>query len=157
MDSTKRIALIAIGLFLGTVVTVLVVLRGGSLLAPDEPATVLALSDCDLQQRPCSVTLPRGGVAELALVGRPVKPMQDFTLRLATDGIEVKKVLVSFTGVGMNMGLNRFALRPAGDEWMGQAILPICVRNRMEWEARLRLSTPQGVYEAPFRFATQKQ
>ncbi len=157
MDSNKRIALIAIGLFLGTVMVVLLVLRGGSLWTPAEPATRLALSDCDLQQRACSASLPAGGSITLTFEPRPVRPMQDFSLRLETDGVAVEKAIISFTGVDMNMGLNRFALKPDGESLSGQAILPICVRNRMEWEALLRISTPQGVFEAPFRFETSKQ
>lgn len=157
MDSNKRMTLIAIGLFLGTVIVVLLVLRGGALWTPDTPATRLPLSDCDLQQGACSASLPDGGSLTLAFDPHPVRPMQDFSLRLEATDIDVNEALISFTGVDMNMGLNRFVLKPNGNALSGKAILPVCVRNRMEWEARLRISTPKGVFELPFRFATSKQ
>ncbi len=157
MDTNKRIGLIAVGLFLGTVVLVLLALRGGELFAPTEKATELPLVDCDPQQTPCTATLPDGGSVTVSFEPRPVRPMQDFTLRLTSKGTTVEKAVVAFTGVDMNMGLNRFVLEPDGDGLRGNVILPICVRNRMAWEARLRLATPAGVYELPLRFETQKQ
>ena len=157
MDSTKRYALIAIGLFLGTVVLVLLYSRGGDLLAPKIKATELAVPDCDLQQQACTVSLPEGGKVTLEFDPHPVWPMKDFSMRLQSDGVEIQKAVISFTGVDMNMGLNRFELKPIDNALAGKAILPICVRNRMEWEGRLRISTSSGVFDAPFRFETYKQ
>jgi hypothetical protein len=157
VNSTKRLALIAIGLFLATVAAVLLLSRGGALFAPEKPATEVGTQGCDLQRHPCSVDLPGGGKLTLAFEPRPVHPMKDFSLRLETGGLDVNTAVISFTGVDMNMGLNRFALKPEADGFSGNAILPICVRNRMEWEGRLRVSTPQGDFEAPFRFFTEKQ
>ncbi len=155
--NARRLALIAVGLFLATVVAVLLLTRGGALLPQREQATVLPLSDCDLQQTPCTAELPGGGTVTVGFEPRPVKPMQDFTIRLVADGVGLRAAVISFTGVDMNMGLNRFELEPDGDAFAGGAILPICVRNRMAWEARLRLRTAAGIYEIPFRFDTYKQ
>jgi hypothetical protein len=33
-------------------------------------------------------------------------------------------------------------------------MLPVCVRDRMTWEARVLLTTPRGLIDAPFRFTT---
>ncbi len=156
MDA-KKLALIAIGLFLATVVAVLLLTRGGALMPQREVATQLPLSDCDLQRQVCSASLPGDGGITLSFEPRPVKPMQDFTIRLNSEGVEIRGAIVSFTGVDMNMGLNRFELKPNGKGLSGGAILPICVRNRMDWEARLRLATPAETFEIPFRFVTQKQ
>lgn len=153
----KRLALLAIGIFIVAVVSTLLLLRGGALFGPQVAAIEIPLSHCDLQSRACQAELPGGASITLEFAPRPVRPMQDFTLRLIPENIDIRKADVTFTGVDMNMGFNRFALAPADNGFSGSAILPICVRDRMVWEARLRLDTPQGVYEVPFHFATEKQ
>jgi len=155
MTLHRNAVLFAVGVFLLTVILVLVVLRGGILFAPGQ-ATRLPLAECDLQQGPCSVKLPGGGTVTLAFSPLPVRPMQDFSFRLGADSVEIKQAALSFTGVGMNMGLNRFELQRDGDALSGKGILPVCVRNRMDWEAQARIRTAEGVYEAPFRFTTYK-
>ncbi|RTZ60341.1 MAG: hypothetical protein DSZ32_03820 [Gammaproteobacteria bacterium] len=155
MKSNRSVVVLAVGVFLLTVVLVLVVLRGGILFAPEQ-ATRLALADCDLQQGPCSVKLPGGGSVTLVFSPLPVRPMQDFSFRLDADGVEIKKAALSFSGVSMNMGLNRFELQRDNGAFTGEGILPVCIRSRMEWEAQARISTAEGVFDAPFRFTTYK-
>ena len=76
-------------------------------------------------------------------------------LRVATQGLEVNAVAVDFIGLDMNMGYNRPTLTPAGPgRYLGNAMLPICVTGRMRWEARVLLTTPRGLFAAPFRFVT---
>ena len=156
MKLNKNIVLIAIGLFLGAVVLVLAVSRSATLFAP-APATLLPLSSCDLQRGPCSAALPGGGRITLTFEPRPVKPMTEFRFRLVAEGVSekaIKKAALSFTGVGMNMGLNRFALKRDNGAFVGKGILPVCVRNRMDWEVQARITTEKGVFAAPFRFTT---
>jgi hypothetical protein len=38
--------------------------------------------------------------------------------------------------------------------WTGQGMLPVCVRERMTWEARVLLHYPDRLLAAPFRFDT---
>ena len=57
----------------------------------------------------------------------------------------------------MNMGFNRSKLKTvAAGKFSGNIILPVCVRNRMEWEANVMLETDAGIIVAPFRFETVK-
>jgi hypothetical protein len=64
-------------------------------------------------------------------------------------------VQVDFVGVDMDMGYNRPSLTEAGPGiYRGEGMLPICVRDRMAWEARLLIGTPAGLLAAPFRFET---
>lgn len=156
MKLNKNLALVAIGLFLGTVVLALAISRGTSLFAPAQ-ATRLPLSTCDLQRGPCSAELPGGGLITLTFAPRPVNPMTDIQFRLVADNVAVKKAALSFTGVGMNMGLNRFELKRGNGAFSGKGILPVCVRNRMDWEVQARITTAKGVFAAPFRFTTFKR
>jgi len=72
-----------------------------------------------------------------------------------TEGADVSSVEVDFVGVGMNMGYNRPALNKIGEgQFTGEATLPVCVRRKMEWEARVLLHTPEGIIMAPFQLYT---
>lgn len=46
------------------------------------------------------------------------------------------------------------AARSGPAQWRGQGMLPVCVRDRMTWEARVLLQYPQRLLAAPFRFET---
>jgi len=57
----------------------------------------------------------------------------------------------------MEMGYNRPKLNAIDKiNFKGQAILPVCVRSKMDWEARVLLKTDKGTIMAPFRFFTTK-
>jgi hypothetical protein len=81
-------------------------------------------------------------------------------LRIAVDveGLRALGVEVDFAGVDMNMGYNRPSLTAeGGGRYVGKTVLPVCVRYRMDWEARVLVRTPEGLMAAPFRFATFKR
>jgi hypothetical protein len=62
---------------------------------------------------------------------------------------------VDISGVDMNMGFNRATLTRTGPgEFSGPAMLPVCVRARMTWEAKVLLHTDAGLMAAPYRFDT---
>ncbi len=55
------------------------------------------------------------------------------------------------------MGLNHADLQAAGEgKFTGSIIIPVCIRNGMEWEAKVLLHTPDGIIAAPYRFWTGK-
>jgi hypothetical protein len=57
----------------------------------------------------------------------------------------------------MDMGYNRSKLdKVDAAHFKGKAIIPVCVRSKMEWEARVLLYTDHGLIMAPFRFFTMK-
>jgi hypothetical protein len=83
-----------------------------------------------------------------------VQPLQ---LQVELTGLEAKRVQVDFSGVDMNMGFNRPNLEhQGGGRFAGEARLPVCVRDAMEWEARVLIQTDAGLISAPFRFITVK-
>ena len=64
---------------------------------------------------------------------------------------------MDFAGVSMNMGYNRPRLeRTAPGRWEGEGMLSVCIRERMDWEARVLLYLPGKVLAVPFRFDTIK-
>jgi len=67
-------------------------------------------------------------------------------------------VEVDFIGIGMKMGFNRSKLQATGsNSFGGRGVLPVCIRDAMEWEAKVLVHTDKGVMAAPFRFITVKQ
>ena len=86
---------------------------------------------------------------------RRIPPAEKLELWVRTHSIDARQVEVDFAGVDMNMGFNRATLDPIGPgEFAGPGMLPVCVRARMTWEARVLLHTDEGLAAAPFRFDT---
>jgi hypothetical protein len=57
----------------------------------------------------------------------------------------------------MNMGFNRPTLQEqTPGHYSGEGRLPVCVRDAMEWEARVLIETDDGLVSAPYRFITVK-
>lgn len=112
---------------------------------------------CDLRQHPCTATFADGGWVELAITpaGIPlVHPLQ-LEVRLAHMG-QPDRVELDFRGVDMAMGYNRVLLAPGAhpEHFVGTGRLPVCVRERMLWEARVLLYSGERTRAAAFRFET---
>ncbi|KXX64312.1 hypothetical protein [Marichromatium gracile] len=113
---------------------------------------------CDLASRDCTLALPGGGEVRLAVAPRdPIPLVTPLRLRVEVEGREVGAVAVDFVGVDMEMGYNRVRLDPLGTaRFAGEAMLPVCARTLMRWEARVLLETADGLLVAPFRFETRR-
>lgn len=117
--------------------------------------TVSAALDlkCDLQKGPCTSAIPGGGAVTFAIEPTPIMAMRELTLKVHAEGLNPDDVQVDFTGVSMNMGFNRFTLKAAGDgSYSGKAVLPICIRNRMSWKAKVMMETNRGLIVVPYQF-----
>jgi len=112
---------------------------------------------CDLRKGPCSSNLPGGGVVTFSIAPHDIPILRPLKLDVKVEGVKASNVEVDFTGIGMDMGYNRPQLEPVTKhEYMGKAILPVCVRSKMDWEAKVLLQTDRGLLMAPFRFYTEK-
>lgn len=139
-------------------VLAVVAIRVYPLLHP-QPLLLAPLSaDCDLAAGPCVARFPGGATVALDVEPRGIPPLAPLSLTVEIQGIAPGTVQVDFTGVDMDMGYNRAALTAAGPGlYLGQGMLPICVRGRMAWEARVLVATPDGLLAAPFRFETVRR
>lgn len=112
---------------------------------------------CDLRAGPCVSRLPGGSEVSFAIEPRDIPLIQPLQLNVEVKGMDVRSAEVDFAGVGMNMGFNRPKLEAAdGGQFSGGATLPVCVRNTMQWEARVLLKTNEGLISVPYRFLTAK-
>lgn len=123
-----------------------------------EPQVVSTLpvdSNCDLHSGACRTSMPQGGTVSLIIEPRTIPLLKPLQLQVITEGIDVSVVEIDLVGVGMNMGYNRPRLKKITEgQFAGEATLPVCVRRKMDWEARVLLHTPQGIVMAPYRFYT---
>jgi hypothetical protein len=125
------------------------------LLYPEIAASAPLDPDCNLRGAPCTGRLPDGTRVIFAIQPADIPVVVPLQLTVVITGGAVASVEVDFAGVDMNMGYNRVALQPEGPgRFTGTGILPVCVRARMTWEARVLLHTPGGLLAAPFRFDT---
>jgi len=119
--------------------------------------TVVATThpDCDLRAGPCMAVFPDGALVRFAISPANIPAAVPLRLEIGTEGIDARGVEVDFTGADMNMGFNRISLDSVGlGKFSGMGMLPMCVRSRMTWEARVLLHTDTGLLAAPFRFDT---
>lgn len=157
MKTGKDLILFGASLVIVIGLATVLLLNHGQSLFPEKHPVLPFDPGCDLQATPCELPLPGGGKIWMEMSPRPVKPMEEFTITVKTEGEGVWATLVDFRGVSMNMGINRVSLGPEGtNAYTTDVILPICVRQRMDWEAQVWLDTPQGPLIAPFRFDTIK-
>ncbi len=121
-----------------------------TLVAPLDP-------ECDLRGGPCIGTLPGGGEISFSIEPKTIPLVETLQLGVGLKGVSARKVEVDFIGIGMPMGFNRSRLKSDGKgRFGGNGVLPVCIRDAMEWEARVMVHTDKGIVAAPFRFITVK-
>lgn len=141
-------------LFLG--VAGLALYRAWPILFPSLLASAPLDPACDLRQGPCASEIPGLGRFLFEIEPRHLPVAQPLQLQVRVEGVEPHAVEVDFVGVDMAMGFIRPRLQPVGaGRFAGETTLPVCVRARMDWEARVLVSTDQGLLAAPFRFTSQ--
>lgn len=145
---------------IGIILIALVVVVGyklSPLLLPRADVTVQPQPGCDLHRTPCGAALPGGGSLLFSITPRPIPMVAPLQLEVAVSGLDATRVEVDFTGVNMNMGLNRPELKPLGDgRFGGQGSLPVCVTGAMDWQATVLVETARERIAVPFRLSSKQ-
>ena len=127
------------------------------LLHPELVAEAPLDPECDLRAGPCTGILPDGGRISFAITPRDIPVIKPLRFQVELEDVDASGVEVDLQGVDMNMGYNRPRLDARGEgHFEGDAIIPVCVRDAMEWEARVLVRSDKGTVAAPFRFITVK-
>ena len=143
-----------LALLLGAIVVV-AVYRAWPLLFPPVSVTLPLDDNCDLRSGPCTTVVDEKGRVSFAIEPRDIPVMKPLQFQVALQQLEAKAVEVHFNGVDMNMGFNRVQLSRAGDNlFEGKGVIPVCVRDAMEWQADVLITTEEGVISVPYRFIT---
>ncbi|MGD9299064.1 MAG: hypothetical protein PVG09_05110 [Thiohalocapsa sp.] len=115
---------------------------------------------CDITTAACAARFAGGGGVQLDILPRGIPAAHPLAVEVRLIDLPVpERVELDFAGVDMDMGYNRVGLTPSQDApelYTGNAMLPVCVRERMTWEARVLLHLPKGTMAAPFRFETTR-
>ncbi len=151
--STSRVWGLVLVLCLGVIASAWIKLKPGEAPAPSQ--TAHPDLRCKLSREACGARLPNGAVVRLEIQPLGIPLAKPLLLKVTTDGLTADRVEVDFSGVDMDMGYNRVTLERRHERsFKGPAMLPVCVRASMTWEAKVLLHTPQGLIMAPFRFDT---
>lgn len=112
---------------------------------------------CDLQKSACSLETPNGGRVTLNITPKPIPLVQELTIEVQIASMQAQQVAIKFNGTDMDMGPNNVTLQAQEQGvFTGNGLLPVCIRNRMQWQAEVYVQTERGIIIAPFIFATQK-
>ena len=88
----------------------------------------------------------RGATVMLRFSARP-KPLEAFELRVSAPG--AARISAEFQMNGMEMGFNRYDLRPTGNGMFASRVtLPVCVSGRRDWTLYLEIDGAH--YALPF-------
>jgi hypothetical protein len=113
--------------------------------------------ECDLRAGPCTGRLPDGNRITFGIKPESIPVVKPLQFEVQVEGFDSDSVEVDFQGIGMNMGFNRPKLVAQGEgKYSGNGMIPVCVRDAMEWEAKVLVYTDEGIVAAPFRFITVK-
>lgn len=135
----------------------LAIYKSWSLLFPEIIFSVPLDSECDLRAGSCESKLPQVGSVSLSIEPRSIPVVKPLKFEVRIQGRQVERVEIDFAGVDMNMGFNRPILEKRQNGlFEGKGMLPVCVRDVMEWEAKVLLHTDQGLISVPYRFITVK-
>jgi len=116
-------------------------------------ATAAMEEGCDLRQGGCRALLPGNAAVRFSITPHDIPLFQPLQLEVVVDGLAADAVEIDFAGVDMNMGPNHVRLsRSDSGRFTGEGILPACIRDRMTWQATVKLDTDAGLYAAVYRF-----
>ena len=127
------------------------------LISPLPTLSLKADSLCDLRAGSCTTTLPTGGKVTFSINPLSIPLLQRLELQVMIEKIDAITVEVDLVGVGMDMGYNHTRLAAENTQpnhFKGNTTIPICIRNQMDWKAKVLLKTKQGLISVPFRFYT---
>lgn len=150
----RKILIDAVGILLLALIVV-VGYKLSPLLLPKADRVVEPAPGCDLQRGPCSAALPNGGSLKFSISPRPIPLVSPLALEVDLAGVEADSVAVDFSGVDMDMGMNRPAMSPrGGGRYTGEGSLPVCVTGSMQWQATVLLHAGHERIAVPFRFTS---
>ncbi|MES9860811.1 MAG: hypothetical protein ABW157_08095 [Candidatus Thiodiazotropha sp. LLP2] len=136
-------------------ISVVAVYKAWPMLFPEISQSAVVDPQCDLRQGPCISSINTDVQISFSIQPQEIPLVKPLKLHVQVKGVNAHKVEVDFVGVDMNMGFNRVVLQQyEAGLYEGDGMIPVCVRDSMEWEAKVLITTDQGLLSAPYRFIT---
>jgi hypothetical protein len=112
---------------------------------------------CDLNYNECSSLIENTGQITFSMMPRPIPLVSKLSLTVKTNLKNIKQIMIDFKGIDMEMGPNLVILKQNNDgDFVGEGMLPVCIRQSMNWKALVYVDTSSGLYLAPYVFETRK-
>lgn len=154
-QSQSTIVLWIAAAILLTAVCLVAVYKAWPILFPEISQSAAVDPQCDLRQGSCVSSIEPDIRISFSIEPREIPLVKPLKLQVQVNGVDADKVEVDFTGVDMNMGYNRVVMQQLeSGRYEADGMIPVCVRDSMEWEAKVLITTEQGVLSAPYRFIT---
>ncbi len=119
--------------------------------------TATAGDGCNLRAGACAASFDQTRVIRLDIEPRNLPPSVPLRVQVHASGFDTDTVSIEFSGVDMNMGLVRSELAVRGNGlFVGDTILPVCVRRHMTWRATVTARGPDGMHKALFDFEVRR-
>jgi hypothetical protein len=145
----------AVAVVLLVAVCLVAIYKAWPILFPQISHSAVVDPDCDLRKAPCESLINDEVEVIFSIEPRDIPLVTPLKLEVEISGVDADRVEVDFAGVDMNMGYNRVALQSgSGGHFAGEGMIPVCVMDSMIWEAKVLISTKQGLLSAPYRFVT---
>jgi len=153
VSSANRSILVDLAIILALAIVAVAGYKYSPLLLAKADLTLAPVAGCDLQKQACHAEVPGGGRIELDIAPRPIPVIRPMRVAVSIAGLDANQVEIDFTGVTMNMGLNRQTLSASGNgRFTGEATIPVCITGRMAWRATLVVETDRQRIAVPFLF-----
>lgn len=98
---------------------------------------------CNPSDQPC--TIGDTALTVTLNLAEQISPLKAFPVSVSLTGTVAamaNQVTIDFSMIGMNMGINRFALhRQIDNLWQGQALLPVCSMGRRDWQVTVEIAS----------------
>jgi hypothetical protein len=142
-------------IFLVALISIVAFFKAQPILFPKVAQSASVDPQCDLRSAPCISSIGDEIRIGFSIEPRDIPVVKPLHFKVQIEGLVADKVEVDFAGVDMNMGFNRVRLTPRQQGiFEGEGMLPVCVRDAMEWEAKVLITTQAGIVSAPYRFIT---
>ncbi|MCG8084447.1 MAG: hypothetical protein AB2735_03875 [Candidatus Thiodiazotropha taylori] len=144
----------ALGLLMAAL-TLVAIYKAWPILFPQISQSAVVDPSCDLRKAPCRSSINNEVEVGFSIEPREIPLVKPLKLAVEIAGVEVDRVEVDIAGVDMNMGYNRVVLQAVAEgQFEGEGMIPVCLMDSMEWEAKVLITTKQGLLSAPYRFVT---
>lgn len=111
-------------------------------------------AECFLHEGACAAHWS-GGALHLELGPLPLRCLAPLAVELSLMGPAPDEVSVDFQGVEFPEAFHRVVLHPASDgRYLGEAVLPLCARGGLRWQALVVMDDGRRRIRAPFPFVT---
>lgn len=110
--------------------------------------------ECLLHDSACTASWS-GGALRLGLGPHPLRCLSPLTVEMTLVGAVPHEVSVDFQGVEFPEAFHRAVLQARGDgRYVGEAVLPLCARGSLRWQAQVVMDDGRRRIRAPFPFVT---